>query len=476
MSVTRIFQITLLAWIVAVGSGARILALFPYIGKSHFVVFEPYVKELATRGHQVVVVSHFPQKNPIKNLKDISLVGSQDIDATDRLNLTTMSGLEYLNTAVKELTNLVTSCNKTLSFYTVQNLIDSREKFDVVIAEMFTTDCIIPLAHKFKAPLIGISSCATFPWIDYKIGNPHNPSFVPNLFTSFSDNMNFFERLINTVCEVLFSTIYSLTEGLVTQNYVNHHFRDEMPLLSELAKNTSLILVNTHFTLNRPRPLLPGMVEVGGLYLKPPKLLPKDLDDFLNGAEHGVIYFNMGSMIRAETLPPEKRDAFLQAFAEFPQRVLWKWEGDTLPGQPKNVKIVKWLPQFDVLSHPNVYIYLGHGGLMGTIEAMYAGVPMIGIPFFGDQGMNIAAIESANAGLQLEYADINKESVLRAIKTLLEEPSYRKNAKRMSQIFKDRPHSAMDTAIYWTEYVIRHNGAPHLRSAALDLSWYQYYC
>jgi len=28
--------------------------------------------------------------------------------------------------------------------------------------------------------------------------------------------------------------------------------------------------------------------------------------------------------------------------------------------------------------------------------------------------------------------------------------------------------------VYWTEYVIRHKGAPHLRSAVLDLAWYQY--
>jgi glucuronosyltransferase len=76
----------------------------------------------------------------------------------------------------------------------------------------------------------------------------------------------------------------------------------------------------------------------------------QDIEDYLNGAEHGVIYFNMGSMIRTETLPDDKRDAFLQAFAELPQRVLWKWEADTLPGQPKNVKIAKWLPQFDILS------------------------------------------------------------------------------------------------------------------------------
>jgi glucuronosyltransferase len=29
--------------------------------------------------------------------------------------------------------------------------------------------------------------------------------------------------------------------------------------------------------------------------------------------------------------------------------------------------------------------------------------------------------------------------------------------------------------VYWTEYVIRHKGAPHLRSAVLDLAWYQYF-
>lgn len=33
--------------------------------------------------------------------------------------------------------------------------------------------------------------------------------------------------------------------------------------------------------------------------------------------------------------------------------------------------------------------------------------------------------------------------------------------------------SALDTAVYWTEYVMRHKGAPHLQSAASDLSWYQ---
>jgi UDP:flavonoid glycosyltransferase YjiC (YdhE family) len=80
-------------------------------------------------------------------------------------------------------------------------------------------------------------------------------------------------------------------------------------------------------------------------------LLLQDLKAFLDGAEHGVIIFSLGSSVRAETFPPEKRDAFIQAFSELPQKVLWKWEGDTLPGQPTNVKIVEWIPQMDVLGN-----------------------------------------------------------------------------------------------------------------------------
>ena len=52
--------------------------------------------------------------------------------------------------------------------------------------------------------------------------------------------------------------------------------------------------------------------------------------------------------------------------------------------------------------------------------------------------------------------------------------SYRQNAQKLSRLFRDRPQTPLETAIFWTEYVIRHGGAPHLRSAALDLTWYQY--
>ncbi len=44
----------------------------------------------------------------------------------------------------------------------------------------------------------------------------------------------------------------------------------------------------------------------------------------------------------------------------------------------------------------------------------------------------------------------------------------------MSTIFRDRRRTPVEEAADWIEYVIRHGGAKHLRSAALDLNVFQY--
>jgi hypothetical protein len=46
--------------------------------------------------------------------------------------------------------------------------------------------------------------------------------------------------------------------------------------------------------------------------------------------------------------------------------------------------------------------------------------------------------------------------------------------QKFSAISKDIPDKPLDRAVWWTEYVLRHNGARHLRSVLLDLTWYQY--
>lgn len=45
----------------------------------------------------------------------------------------------------------------------------------------------------------------------------------------------------------------------------------------------------------------------------------------------------------------------------------------------------------------------------------------------------------------------------------------------MSDRYRDQPLTPLETAVYWTEYVARQKGAPHMRSAGLDLSFFAYH-
>lgn len=56
----------------------RILGVFPIPSHSHFIGGFRVMKELADRGHDVTLISSFPQKIPIKNLKDVALIPSTE--------------------------------------------------------------------------------------------------------------------------------------------------------------------------------------------------------------------------------------------------------------------------------------------------------------------------------------------------------------------------------------------------------------
>ena len=38
----------------------------------------------------------------------------------------------------------------------------------------------------------------------------------------------------------------------------------------------------------------------------------------------------------------------------------------------------------------------------------------------------------------------------------------------------DKPMTGLEKVVWWTEYVVRHKGAKHLRSPTVDFSWYDY--
>ena len=90
-----------------------------------------------------------------------------------------------------------------------------------------------------------------------------------------------------------------------------------------------------------------------------------------------------------------------------------------------------------------------------------------------DQDLNMQKVQEKGLGIKIEMENITDTSLNWALNEVLNNPSYKKTAKYLSEVFRDQPISPMKKAIFWTEYVLRHKGAPHLSNPARKLYWFQ---
>ncbi len=70
-----IAKLILIIALIPLINGFKVLGIFPHPATSHFNVFQPILRRLADNGHEVTVVSHFPDPNPPANYKDLKLPG-----------------------------------------------------------------------------------------------------------------------------------------------------------------------------------------------------------------------------------------------------------------------------------------------------------------------------------------------------------------------------------------------------------------
>lgn len=246
--------------------------------------------------------------------------------------------------------------------------------------------------------------------------------------------------------------------------------------LSEVEKNVSMVLVNSHYSLGQPRPLMPNVVEVGAMHCRPARPLEEDLElrQFLDESPVPVVYFSLGSIIRSQQLPPWLRQSLVSAFARLPYRVLWKLEGGSLEDLPPNVMTRPWLPQQDVLGHERVRAFMTHGGLLSLQEAVYHNVPIVGLPLMSDQHTNVQQAVTQGFGRHLTLETITSDKIYETLKAVIEEDQYQVRVEESSRLLRDQLTTPLDRAVYWTEHVLRYGGASHLRSSAADMPLHQY--
>ncbi|XP_058056931.1 UDP-glucosyltransferase 2-like [Anopheles bellator] len=473
---------TLLVGLLAFGwrpsDAYRVLGLFPHPGLSHFKVFHPIMRGLAEAGHHVTVVSYFPDNEPLPNYQDFRFEG-QDI-LTNAFSLQDFTGRTLWDN-FKEFFELSAwgahSCKAALSSAAIDEVlrIHRATPYDLVVMEMFATDCLAGMAWLMRVPFVGLSSCALMPWHYDRVGLPDTPAYIPSEFSSFSEAMSLAERAENWLVTKLTKLAYSIIVESNDNRALNEKFpHTAIPDVRQIVRNVSLILVNQHYTLSGARPLVPVVVEVGGVHIGSPRPLPKALQAFLDNSPDGVIVVSFGSVLKAATLPDRKRQAMLEAFKGTNMKVLWKWETE-MDDRPGNVFTQKWLPQRDVLAHRNVRLFVSHGGLLGVSEAVHCGVPIVAMPIYGDQFLNTAALVNRGLGVRMEYARIDDNSyVKRCIDEGLNGEKLVR-ARAVSKAYRHRPQTPLALALWSLENVIAHGGMQLERSYGADLPWFVYH-
>ena len=345
-----------------------------------------------------------------------------------------------------------------------------KQKFDVVLS---MSTIVGYIADTLDCNIIYVTPFGPFHGVANMIGNQFFPSQSPAPASSFEHPERFGERLSNLLITILFNVYYSFISYSMYSELAPQLNYTGPPFLETLEARLQILLINSHPITHDPQPFLENVVQVGGMHIKPHKPLPDDLQNFLDNSPDGVILVSFGSSITPSSMGEEKRKEFVKAFKHLKQRIIWKWDAETTDDIPDNVLIRNWLPQNDLLAHPNLKVFVTHGGLFSTMEAIYHGTILVGTPLANDQKPNLKRVESNNIGIMLDWEQLTAQVLVDAINTALKDEAMAASMKRISAQFKDTKEHPVKKAAWWVEFVIRNNGTGFLKPKSMHLSFYQ---
>lgn len=75
-----------------------------------------------------------------------------------------------------------------------------------------------------------------------------------------------------------------------------------------------------------------------------------------------------------------------------------------------------------ISEHKNLKLFITQGGIQSMEEAFHCRIPMIGIPFLGDQFNNVLRAQEKQIGLVIYRKDLTKETLKKAILQMIENP------------------------------------------------------
>ncbi|XP_023655098.2 2-hydroxyacylsphingosine 1-beta-galactosyltransferase [Paramormyrops kingsleyae] len=453
---------------------AKIVIVPPIMFESHLYIFKTLASALHREGHDTVfLVSEGRDVPPSEHYRLQRYPGIFNSTSADNFLQSKVKNIFSGRWTALELSDILDHYSQNCDVMVGSKALMTRlkeEKFDLLLVDP-NEMCGFVIAH-----LLGVRYAvfSTGLWYPAEVGAPAPLSYVPEFNSLQTDKMTFFQRIINTA-------VYMVSrfgvQFLVLPKYDwimrKHNIQPETSM-HELVQGSRLWMLCTDMALEFPRPTLPHVVYVGGILTKPPNPLPQEFLTWANSSEkNGFVLVSFGAGVKY--LSDDIAEKLAGALSRLPQKVIWRFSGMTPKKLGNNTKLVDWMPQNDLLGHQNIRAFLSHGGLNSIYEAMYHGVPVVGIPLFGDHYDTMTRVQAKGMGIMLEWKMMTEEDLYQAMVKVIKDDSYRQQARLLSNIHKDQPGHPVSRAVYWIDYILRHRGADHLRSAVYGIPTHQYF-
>ncbi|XP_036062820.1 UDP-glucuronosyltransferase 3A2-like [Onychomys torridus] len=458
---------------------AKILTIST-VGGSHYVVINHVSQILQDHGHNVTnllnekfIIPEFKVEKISYQVINWHLSEDKQKEIGKRRQLLVK---ELVHNRFNHHTNMkiyeyfVDLCSHLLSRKDIMDSLRNKN-FDLLFLDA-TDPCVFLIAEKLGKQFVAFLP-THFSIIDY--GIPHPLSFVPGFGSSLTDQMYFWARVKN----FLMSLDSSVKQREILSQYdsiIQEHFAEgSRPILSHLPQKAELWFVNSDFALDFAHPMLPNMVYVGGLTDKPVRSIPQDLEDFIiKFGDSGFVLVALGSIATLHQTR-ELIKEMNSAFAHLLQGVMWTckdahWPKDV--SMAPNVKIMDWLPQTDLLAHPRIRLFVTHGGMNSIMEAIQHGVPMVGIPFFGDQVKNMVVVEAKKIGVSVQLETLKAETFTHTLKEVIEDKRYKSAAMAARAIRRSHPLTPSQRLVGWIDHILQTGGGAHLKPHGFQQPWH----
>lgn len=167
-----------------------------------------------------------------------------------------------------------------------KNLLNSTQKFDLLLLGWTINDLLLGIAVHYKCPSILFYTMYSSKGIRDFVGSP--PGFQHNGVAAVvhsQSEITFFKRILFALEHFLEVIVFMYINHFLTRQYYEMHFPAEngYPSYDAVISNVSLIFMAHHFSQGGIRPTVPNLIEIGGIQLKTtPKLLPDKIERFIN--------------------------------------------------------------------------------------------------------------------------------------------------------------------------------------------------